>query len=141
VIVTPIFWSPPGHRMSALYKLILTTYLGDVALASGQNSNVYSVATEYFGNNGQIRYQNRLGLPILDSHRLPADGCQVASTDTTGIYAGKHSGPRLTAAAGDRRLRFGGGCGVDVVAVRGFGNDRGLCPTRRKSLPWIRVMR
>jgi hypothetical protein len=44
VIITPIFWSPPGHRMSALYKLILTTYLGDVALASGQNSNVYSVA-------------------------------------------------------------------------------------------------
>jgi len=87
VIITPIFWSPPGHRMSALYKLILTTYLGDVALASGQNSNVFSVAKEYFGNNGQIRYQLRLGLPILDSHPLPADGCQGASTDTTGIYA------------------------------------------------------
>jgi hypothetical protein len=58
-----------------------------------------------------------------------------------GTSNGKHSGPRLTAAAGDRRLRFGGGCGVDVVAVRGFGNDRGLCPMRRKSLPWIRVMR
>lgn len=26
-------------------------------------------------------------MPILDSHPLPADGCQVASTDTTGIYA------------------------------------------------------
>jgi hypothetical protein len=49
--------------------------------------------------------------------------------------------PRLTAAAGDRRLRFGGGCGVDVVAVRRFRNDRGLCPARGKSLPWIRVMR
>ncbi len=87
LIVTPIFWSPPGHPMSALYKLLLTTYLGDVALASGQNSNVFSVAKEYYGINGQIRYQIRLGFPILDSNPLPADGCQVASTDTAGIYA------------------------------------------------------
>jgi hypothetical protein len=87
VVVTPVFWSPPGHPMSAFYKLLLTTYLGDVALASGQNSNVFSVAKEYYGNNGQIRYQIRLGFPILDSSPLPADGCQVASTDTTGIYA------------------------------------------------------
>jgi hypothetical protein len=87
LIVTPIFWSPPGHPMSALYKLLISTYLGNVALASGRNSNVFSVAKEYYGNNGQIRYQIRLGFPILDSNPLPADGCQVASTDTTGIYA------------------------------------------------------
>jgi hypothetical protein len=87
LIVTPIFWSPPGHPMSALYKILISAYLGNVALASGRNTNVFSVAQEYFGNNGQIRYQIRLGLPILDSHPLPADGCQVASTDTTGIYA------------------------------------------------------
>ncbi len=87
LIVTPIFWSPPGHPMSALYKVLISAYLANVAVASGRNSNVYSVAQEYFGNNGQIRYQIRLGLPILDSHPLPADGCQVASTDTAGIYA------------------------------------------------------
>ena len=87
LIVTPIFWSPPGHPMSASYKLLISTYLGNVALASGRNTNVYSVAKEYYGNNGQIRYQIRLGFPILDSNPLPADGCQVASTDTTGIYA------------------------------------------------------
>ncbi|MDQ2810300.1 MAG: hypothetical protein M3Z75_00060 [Actinomycetota bacterium] len=87
VVVTPIFWSPPGHAMSAYYKILLSVYLGDVALASGQNSNVFSVAKEYYGINGQIRYQMRLGFPILDSHPLPADGCQVASTDTSGIYA------------------------------------------------------
>jgi hypothetical protein len=87
LIVTPIFWSPPGHPMSAAYKLLLSTYLATVSLASGQNSNVFSVLNEYYGNNGQVRYQVRLGVPILDSHPLPADGCQVASTDTTGIYA------------------------------------------------------
>src|SRR5437868_4573514 len=57
------------------------------ALNAEQASGVYSVAKEYFGNNGKIRYQLRLGLPILDSHPLPADGCRVARTDTTGIYA------------------------------------------------------
>ena len=87
LIVTPIFWSPPGHPMSPAYKLLLSTYLGTVGLASGQQSNVFSVLNEYYGNNGQIRYQLRLGAPILDSHPLPADGCQVAGTDTTGIYA------------------------------------------------------
>ena len=49
--------------------------------------NVFSVAKEYFGINGHIRYQIRLGFPVLDSNPLPADSCQVASTDTTGIYA------------------------------------------------------
>jgi hypothetical protein len=87
LVVTPIFWSPSAYPMSAIYKLLLTGYLGNVALASGRNSNVFSVLDEYYGINGQIDYQTRLGLPILDSHPLPASGCQVASTDTTGIYA------------------------------------------------------
>jgi hypothetical protein len=87
LVVTPIFWSPPGHPMSTAYKALLTTYLGNVALASGQNSNVFSVLNEYYGSNGKIHYQVRFGFPILDSHPLPANGCQVASTDTSGIYA------------------------------------------------------
>jgi hypothetical protein len=87
VVVTPIFWNPAGHSMSFGYKALLTIYLGDIALASGQNSNVFSVANEYFGSNGQIHYNIRLGFPINDTHSLPADGCTVASTDTAGIYA------------------------------------------------------
>jgi hypothetical protein len=87
LIVTPIFWSPPDHPMSNLYQIQLTTYLGNVAQDSGRNSNVFSVANEYFGNNGQIRYQIRLGSPVSDSNPLPASGCQVASRDTSGIYA------------------------------------------------------
>jgi hypothetical protein len=87
LVVTPIFWSPPGHPMSASYEALLLSYLGNVALASGRPTNVFSVATEYSGSNGQIRYQVRFGFPIFDSHPLPVNGCQVASTDTTGIYA------------------------------------------------------
>ena len=58
-----------------------------VALASGQNTNVFSVANEYYGNNGQIHYNVRLGLPVYDTNPLPANGCTVASADTSEIYA------------------------------------------------------
>src|SRR5438552_3401409 len=38
VVVTPIFWNPAGHPMDSAYKKIITTYLSDVAAASGQHS-------------------------------------------------------------------------------------------------------
>jgi hypothetical protein len=87
LVITPIFWDPSGHPMSPAYKEIITRYLFDVALASGQNTNVYSVANEYFGVNGQIHYNIRLGIPIDDSNPLPASGCTVEAVDTSEIYA------------------------------------------------------
>ena len=87
VVVTPIFWSPAGHPMDSSYKNIITTYLADVAAASGHNSNVYSTLTEYFGSNGAINYQVKLGAPISDTSPLPANGCILSPKDTTAIYA------------------------------------------------------
>ena len=87
LVITPIFWAPAGHPMSAAYERIITNYLIEVALSSGQNTNVYSVLNEYYGNNGQIRYNVRPSLPIYDSNALPANGCTVAHADTTNIYA------------------------------------------------------
>ncbi|MDX6544258.1 MAG: hypothetical protein QOG02_32 [Gaiellales bacterium] len=87
VVVTPIFWSPAGHPMAGSYKNIITTYLADVAAASGHNSNVYSTLTEYFGSNGAINYQIKLGAPINDTGPLPADGCTLNAKDTRAIYA------------------------------------------------------
>ncbi|HEX7097417.1 MAG TPA: hypothetical protein VF183_16140, partial [Acidimicrobiales bacterium] len=87
VVVTPIFWNPAGHPMDSAYKSIITTYLADVAAASGHSSNVYSTLTEYFGSNGAINYQVRLGAAIDDTSPLPASGCILNSKDTTGIYA------------------------------------------------------
>jgi hypothetical protein len=85
--VTPIYWNPSGHAISSTYKDLIDVYLENVALASGQKSNVYSVANEYFGTNGQIRYNVRIGPLVNDSGPLPASGCTVASTDTKNIYA------------------------------------------------------
>ncbi len=87
VVVTPIFWDPPGHGMGLAYKKILKTYLASVAAASGQHTNVYSTLNEYFGTNGQIHYKLKLGTPINDTDPLPASGCTLAATDRTAIYA------------------------------------------------------
>ena len=117
LIVTPIFWSPPGHPMSTSYKQLITTYLSTVGLASGQKTNVFSVPDEYYGINGQIRYGIVGGTPLYDSNPLPADGCQVASTDTTGIYA-DNSG--YNACLDDAQVQ----AEVDrVTAARGLSHD------------------
>jgi hypothetical protein len=87
LVITPIFWNPSGHTMSSAYKSLITTYLADVAAASGQNTNVYSVANEYSGNNGQIHYNISAGTAINDTNALPRSGCTLAATDRVGIYA------------------------------------------------------
>ncbi|HZT94125.1 MAG TPA: hypothetical protein VE985_06600 [Gaiellaceae bacterium] len=87
VVVTPIFWDPAGHPMASTYKSIITRYLGDVAAASGTHTNVFSTLNEYFGSNGNISYQVRLGTPIDDTSPLPKNSCNLTSADRTGIYA------------------------------------------------------
>jgi hypothetical protein len=87
VVVTPIFWDPTGHPMTSSYKSIITRYLGDVAAASGSHTNVFSTLNEYFGSNGNISYQVKLGTPINDTTPLPKSGCNVTTQDRSGIYA------------------------------------------------------
>jgi hypothetical protein len=87
LVITPIFWNPSGHPMTAAYKSLITTYLSDVAQASGRTNNVFSIATEYSGTDGTIRYQTRLGTPVNDTGPLPASGCKLLPKDTSGIYA------------------------------------------------------
>ena len=85
LVVTPVFWNPAGFPMDPSYKQLITQYLSDVAQASGSTNNVFSVATEYNGTDGQIRYNIKLGTPINDANPLPASGCTVAGNDGRGI--------------------------------------------------------
>ena len=87
VVITPIFWTPPGHPMAASYTSLITQYINDVAAASGSTNNVYSILTEYSGTDGQNVYNIQAGAPIFDTNPLPKDGCKLNSEDTTGIYA------------------------------------------------------
>ena len=73
--------------MAAAYKSLITTYLSDVAHASGSTTNVFSIATEYSGTDGTIRYRIQLGTPINDTGPLSASGCKLLNKDTSGIYA------------------------------------------------------
>jgi len=87
IVVTPIFWNPAGHTMTASYKSIITQYLTDVAVDSGSNTNVYSTMNEYDGSNGTATYDMQPGTPIQDTRPLPADGCQLTHKDLSGIYS------------------------------------------------------
>jgi hypothetical protein len=85
LVVVPIFWNPTGYPMAASYKNLITTYLGDVAKDSGHTHNVFAVANEYYGKNGQIQYNMKLGPVITDTNTIASD-CTVAANDTSGIY-------------------------------------------------------
>lgn len=87
VVVTPIFWHPARHPMASAYKKLITTYLADVARASGRTDNVFSILPEYSGTDGAVRYDVRLGAPVNDTSSLPKSGCRVDSKDTRRIYA------------------------------------------------------
>jgi hypothetical protein len=99
ITITPIYWEPnssngnPLFYNSAQYRNIINQYLADVAAASGSNDNVYSTATEYYGNNGPlaqnfIHYHIVRGAPIRDHDLLPkGQGCWVAKLDTSNIYS------------------------------------------------------
>jgi hypothetical protein len=89
LIITPIYWDPAGHPVSSSYKDILSLYLEDVSLASGQNSNVFSVANEYSGTNGQIHYNVRVTAAVDATDALPASGCTLTTADQANIYADK----------------------------------------------------
>jgi hypothetical protein len=87
LVVVPIFWHPASFPMTSSYRNIITSYLADVAKASGDTQNVYSVTDEYSGNNGKIHYNVKLGPVFNDTDPLPADGCTLDPSDMTGIYA------------------------------------------------------
>jgi len=86
LVIVPIFWNPTGFPMASSYKDLITSYLGDVAKDSGHTQNVFSVADEYSGTNGQIQYNVQLGPVINDTDPLPADGCTLTAADASAIY-------------------------------------------------------
>jgi hypothetical protein len=102
--------------MSAAYKNIITSYLGDVAKDSGGTHNVFAVSNEYYGNNGQIHYNVKLG-PVLTDTTPITSGCTLDAADTTGIYA---DGSGYSACVDDTQLT----AEVDsITAAKGLPHD------------------
>jgi hypothetical protein len=72
-----IYWVPSGSTCGASdpgcsgYRKAIDRYFKDVAAASGSNSNVYSVDTQYYDTTGSIAYQSTFGGAVIDGDPFP----------------------------------------------------------------------
>jgi hypothetical protein len=73
-----IYWVPSGFSVDPAYEGLINRYFADVAAASGSRSNVYSVATQYYDDDGAISYQSTFGGAYVDPDPFPANGCSEA---------------------------------------------------------------
>jgi hypothetical protein len=70
-----IYWVPSGFSVQAGYESSVDRYLTDVATDSGEQTNVYSVATQYYDSTGFITYQSTFGGSYVDTNPFPTSGC------------------------------------------------------------------
>src|SRR5947209_10513581 len=77
--VTPIYWG----QFPSNYEALIDGYIANVAAASGANTNVYSIDTEYYdifgGGPSYAQYHVTAGTPIVDTRPLPRHGCGAGS--------------------------------------------------------------
>ena len=80
-----IFWVPSGFSVQASpsYEAAINQYLADVATASGSQTNVYSVATQYYDSTGFITDTSTFGGSYVDTNPFPASGCEATTTCLT----------------------------------------------------------
>jgi hypothetical protein len=85
-----IFWDPDGAFAPATQALV-ARYLSDVAAASGQLSNVFSVADQYTDEIGGAEYAQTFGGAFVDDDPYPTSGNCAVSTPTaqTCLYDGE----------------------------------------------------
>lgn len=88
-IVHLIFWQGPGtaHAFSSSYIAAVTHFFERVAAASGQDTNVFAVESQYAGSDGAGEYRVLFEPPrdvyIDTEHALPASGSEKGQcTDT-----------------------------------------------------------
>ncbi|HZR95250.1 MAG TPA: hypothetical protein VFA56_06120 [Gaiellaceae bacterium] len=77
-----IFWDPNG-TFAPGYASTIEQYFADVAAASGQTTNVYSVLSQYYDGTGSISYSSTHGAAVVDSNPYPASGCADTVAQTT----------------------------------------------------------
>jgi len=81
LVVVPIYWVPQGGRYAfgGGFERTVTRFVGDVAAASGKTDNVFSVATEYYGERFSVRVPVRYALravpAVIDRDAFPRSGC------------------------------------------------------------------
>ena len=81
--VYAIYWIPPGATacggapctVSANYETDINQYFTDVAAASGSNTNVYSVGTQYYDTTGPIQYHSSFAGAVTATDAFPTSAC------------------------------------------------------------------
>jgi hypothetical protein len=90
VTISPVYWAPSGYSFSTTYKSIVNGYLQNVAAASQQNTNVFSVGTQYYQQASStspkqfIQYVVTAGAEIDDTTAYPASGGHTGCVAQTG---------------------------------------------------------
>lgn len=80
--VTPVYWAAPGarNRFPRGYESVINRFVENVAAASGADTNVFSIDSEYYdilgGQPSHIRYRVTAGAPIVITRRLPVNHCR-----------------------------------------------------------------
>jgi hypothetical protein len=84
--VTPIYWAPRGaqNQFPGGYEAVINGFVANVAAASGADSNVFSITSEYYdilgGQPSHIRYHTTAGSSVVDTRPLPPDRCRQADS-------------------------------------------------------------
>jgi hypothetical protein len=112
LVVVPIYWVPRGggYSFPPGFESTINRFIANVAAASGRTDNVFSVATEYygeqFGARVPVRYSMRAGSALIDTDAFPHNGCTPLSGYTACI-TDKQLRAELTRFTHSRRLATG----------------------------------
>ena len=95
VTITPVYWAPTGFSYgTTTYKTVVNGYLQNVAQASGQSTNVFSVSTQYYQQanapgspQDHIQYVIAAGPEVDDDSAYPAQGGSNGCTAAAGFTA------------------------------------------------------
>ena len=69
-----IYWDPSGE-LSSTYHSAVESFLTNVGADSGRDTNVYSVATQYWDSSGHVAYNSGFAAGMVDGHAFPSNGC------------------------------------------------------------------
>lgn len=130
-----IFWQPSGSglKFDPGYLPLVERFLGDVGADSHRTSNVFGLTGQYTDYTGKhAAYASRYGGAVLDTDRLPANGCvepPVTGPGWTVCLTDRQLQDELEHVVRVHRLPAGPTDVYFLVTPRGFGSCFGAAPT------------
>jgi PKD domain len=130
-----IFWQPAtsGLRFDPGYQALVNAFMANVAAASHRTSNLFALTGQYTdGTHRPAAYSSRYGGAVLDTDRLPANGCvepPVTGPGWTVCLSDQQLQTELEHVVRSHRLPTGRRDVYLLLTPRGFGSCLGTSPT------------